>query len=66
MDGKTAIYISHRLSSAVLSDRIIVLGGGTVLESGTHSALMAQNGEYAKMFALQASSYKGEEVERYV
>lgn len=65
-ENKTVIYISHRLSSAVLSDRIIVLGGGTVLESGTHSALMAQNGEYAKMFALQASSYKGEEVEKYV
>lgn len=57
---KTVIYISHRLSSAVLSDRIIVLGNGTILESGTHQELMAQNGEYSKMFTLQASSYKGE------
>ncbi len=57
---KTVIYISHRLSSAVLSDRIFVLGDGTVLESGSHSELMAQNGEYSKMFTLQASSYKGE------
>lgn len=55
---KTVIYISHRLSSAVLSDRIFVLGGGTVLESGTHSELMNADGAYAKMFALQASSYK--------
>ena len=57
---KTVIYISHRLSSAVLSDRIFVLGNGTILESGSHSELMAQNGEYSKMFTLQASSYKGE------
>lgn len=58
---KTVIYISHRLSSAVLSDKIFVLGGGSVLESGTHSELMNSDGVYAKMFALQASSYrKGE------
>ena len=57
---KTVIYISHRLSSAVLSDRIIVLGNGTILESGSHQELMAQDGEYNKMFTLQASSYKGE------
>lgn len=57
---KTVIYISHRLSSAVLSDRIYVLGNGTILESGSHAELMAQEGEYSKMFTLQASSYKGE------
>lgn len=58
---KTVIYISHRLSSAVLSDKIFALGGGSVLESGTHSELMNSDGVYAKMFALQASSYrKGE------
>lgn len=58
--NKTVIYISHRLSSAVLSDRIYVLGNGTILESGSHAKLMAQDGEYSKMFTLQASSYKGE------
>ena len=57
---KTVIYISHRLSSAVLSDRIYVLGNGTILEEGSHAELMAQDGEYSKMFTLQASSYKGE------
>jgi ATP-binding cassette subfamily B protein len=57
--NKTVVYISHRLSSAVLSDRIIVLGNGKILETGTHSQLMGQNGVYAKMFALQASSYNG-------
>ena len=58
--NKTVIYISHRLSSAVLSDRIFVLGNGTIIESGSHRELMAQNGEYSKMFTLQASSYNGE------
>ncbi|MCH5317899.1 MAG: ABC transporter ATP-binding protein [Eubacterium sp.] len=60
---KTVIYISHRLSSAVLSDNIFVLGEGTVIESGSHAELMAKDGEYAKMFTLQASSYnkRGEE-----
>lgn len=55
---KTVLYISHRLSSAVLSDKIIVLDGGRVLESGTHAELLASGGEYSKMFTLQASNYK--------
>jgi len=59
---KTVIYISHRLSSAVLSDRIYVIGGGTILEQGSHDELMASGGEYAEMFTLQASRYLGEEV----
>lgn len=59
-ENKTVIYISHRLSSAVLSDKIIVLSGGEIVESGTHSELMSENGEYCRMFTLQASSYKGE------
>ena len=60
---KTVIYISHRLSSAVLSDNIFVLGCGTVIESGSHEQLMAKDGEYAKMFTLQASSYNKREEE---
>lgn len=62
-ENKTVIYISHRLSSAVLSDIIFVLGSGTVLESGTHKELMELGGEYNKMFTLQASSYSGEEAD---
>ena len=56
--GKTVLYISHRLSSAVLSDKIIVIGGGKVLETGSHKELMESGGEYSRMFTLQASSYK--------
>lgn len=57
-ENKTVIFISHRLSSAVLSDRILVLADGQVRESGSHRQLMEQNGLYADMFRLQASGYK--------
>ena len=58
--GKTVLYISHRLSSAVLSDRIIVLDGGKISEEGSHDELMKKDGVYSKMFTLQASSYNKE------
>ena len=59
---KTVVYISHRLSSAVLSNRIYVFDNGTVSESGTHDELMKNGGEYCEMFTLQASNYiDGEE-----
>jgi ATP-binding cassette subfamily B protein len=60
--GKTVFYISHRLSSATRSDRILVFSKGRLTESGTHDELMALGGEYNEMFTLQASGYK-EEVE---
>ncbi len=63
---KTVIYISHRLSSAVLSDRVFVLGNGSILESGTHKELMASGGQYSEMFRLQASGYNREEGEENV
>lgn len=59
-DNKTVIYISHRLSSAVLSDNIFVLKNGSVSESGTHEELMSAKGEYCNMFTLQSSSYREE------
>ncbi len=58
---KTVIYISHRLSSAVLSDRIYVFDSGTVSECGTHDELMANGKGYCEMFNLQASSYRNAE-----
>ncbi len=60
---KMVIYISHRLSSAVLSDRIYVFENGTVAESGSHQELMEKNGVYAEMFTMQASNYKDDEKE---
>ncbi|MBR1811289.1 MAG: ABC transporter ATP-binding protein [Clostridia bacterium] len=56
---KTVVFISHRLSSAVLSDRILVLSGGRIVEEGSHAALMARNGDYAAMFRKQAAAYDG-------
>ena len=58
--GKTVLYISHRLSSAVLSDRIIVLDSGKICEEGSHDELMQRDGVYKEMFTLQASSYNKE------
>ena len=58
---KTVIYISHRLSSAVLSDKIYVFEDGRVSECGTHEQLMADGKGYCEMFTLQASSYKDAE-----
>lgn len=60
-ENKTVIYISHRLSSAVLSDKIYVFDGGTVSECGTHDELMANGKGYCEMFNLQASSYRNAE-----
>ena len=57
---RTVIYISHRLSSAVLSDNIYVLENGRVSESGTHKKLMADGRGYCRMFELQSSSYREE------
>ena len=61
--GKTVFYISHRLSSATRSDRILVFSKGRLSESGTHDELMALGGEYNEMFTLQASGYKEEVAE---
>ncbi|MBR6361347.1 MAG: ATP-binding cassette domain-containing protein, partial [Clostridia bacterium] len=60
--GKSVVYISHRLSSAVLSDKIIVLDGGSIAESGNHSELLSLGGIYAEMFNHQADAYGKAEV----
>lgn len=58
VSGKTAIYISHRLSSCQFCDRIAVFDGGCVKEYGTHAELVGKEGGiYAKMFAAQAQYY---------
>ena len=55
--GKTSIFISHRLSSTRIADRIIVLDKGEILEEGTHRELIEQQGLYADMFYIQAKQY---------
>ena len=55
--GKSAVLISHRFSTARLADRILVLNAGTIMESGNHDELLAKNGQYAELFRLQAKGY---------
>ena len=56
-ENKTVIFISHRLSSAVLADKVYMLEHGIICESGTHDELMKKNGKYAEMFKMQAEKY---------
>ncbi len=54
---KTTIFVSHRLSSATIASKIVVLEYGRVIEEGTHKDLMAKNGRYANLFHTQAKRY---------
>lgn len=58
--GKTVIFISHRLSSAVSADRIFFMEEGRLAEQGSHAELMRLNGKYAEMFRMQAQNYTDE------
>ncbi|MDW7695540.1 ABC transporter ATP-binding protein [Flammeovirgaceae bacterium SG7u.111] len=53
MEARTSIIISHRVSSAKLADKIIVLDGGEVKETGTHEELMMRNGTYKELYDKQ-------------
>lgn len=59
-ENKAVVFISHRLSSAVLADKIYMLERGRIIESGNHEELMKKNGKYAEMFRFQAENYIGE------
>ena len=48
--GRTTISIAHRLSTAARADRVVVLADGQVVEDGSHEALMANGGEYKRMY----------------
>lgn len=54
---KTVIFISHRLSSTVMADRIYMLEQGRIIEKGNHRELMELDGAYAHMFRIQAEKY---------
>ena len=55
--NKSTIFVSHRLSSATIADKIIVLENGEVVEEGSHRKLMDLNGKYAELFNTQAKRY---------
>jgi len=56
--GKMAVLISHRLPAVRMAHKILVLDRGRLSEQGTHETLMANGGDYASMFRLQASGYQ--------
>jgi ATP-binding cassette subfamily B protein len=55
---KGAIYVTHRMSSVLIADKIIVLELGRCIEVGTHKELMDLNGVYHNLFLKQAENYK--------
>ncbi len=60
-EGKTGIMISHRISSAKISSKIIVLDNGRIMEQGTHEELLALKGLYSKLYNRQREKYSVKE-----
>jgi ATP-binding cassette, subfamily B, bacterial len=58
IEGRTALLISHRLSTVKMADRIFVLQDGMIAEQGTHSELIERRGMYAELFESQAQNYR--------
>jgi ATP-binding cassette subfamily B multidrug efflux pump len=63
MEGKTVMAIAHRLSTIAAMDRLIVLDKGHIVEEGSHYALLAAGGLYARLWAHQSGGFLGEETE---
>lgn len=56
MKGRTTLVIAHRLSTVINADRVLVLEGGMIVQSGTHSALLEQGGLYRNLVARQLAA----------
>jgi ATP-binding cassette subfamily B multidrug efflux pump len=57
MAGKTVIAIAHRLSTIARMDRLVVLGGGRILEEGSHEELLRRGGVYARLWRQQSGAF---------
>ncbi|MDE7211525.1 MAG: ATP-binding cassette domain-containing protein, partial [Lachnospiraceae bacterium] len=61
--GKSSLFISHRLASTRFCDRILYLKDGRIAEEGSHDALVAAGGEYAKLYEIQSCWYQEDGME---
>jgi ATP-binding cassette, subfamily B, bacterial len=59
LDGRTAVLVAHRLSTAMRADRILVVDDHRIVESGSHDALVAAGGRYAEMYATWSKDHFG-------
>ncbi len=64
VEGRTSLYISHRLSSTRFCDRIVLLENGRITEEGTHESLLAAGGRYTELFEMQSKYYREQEENR--
>jgi len=60
LENRTTLVIAHRLSTIENADRIVVMGGGRILEQGTHAQLLAREGAYAGLYRMQFSETPGD------
>lgn len=58
VEGKLALYISHRMSSSRFCDKVLLFAEGAVVEEGTHQELMEQGGRYCELYRMQAEYYQ--------
>ncbi|MDR2418298.1 MAG: ABC transporter ATP-binding protein/permease [Treponema sp.] len=63
--GKTAVFISHRLSSAQFCDKIAVFKNGEIVEHGSHTELVSRGGLYHELFSMQAQFYGEQDAEKH-
>ena len=63
-EGRTTLFISHRLASTRFCDRILLMEDGKAVETGTHEELLAAEGRYAWMFQVQSRYYQKKEAQK--
>ncbi len=64
-EGRTSLFISHRLSSTRFCDRILMLEGGRIVEQGSHEELMEKKGVYYQLFQIQSHYYQNDRAEDF-